>query len=287
VRVRSTHDELAASLAQAEATLEEAKIAIEQAEQDVILMQAAYDQALTSLGDAEERLAETDIHSPVDGIVTEVDTQIGAVIQGGKSTFTGGTVLAVVADISKIYVRAEVDEAEIGAVRELAPVSARPGVNVADEQDQEQPLNTGTPVKVHVDAFREEEFTGVIERIHPEPASRASSVVTYQVDILLTSENRTKLLLGMQADVEFTAEAALDVVLVPHEAIRRNEDGELGVYVPVEVEGEQRRDKKFVPCKFGLDNGSYAEVVKGLSEGMEVYTKLPRQTQREERRAGN
>ena len=112
-------------------------------------------------------------------------------------------------------------------------------------------------------------------------------MVTYRVDILLTSENRHKLLLGMQADVEFTAESALDVVLVPHEAIRRNEDGELGVYIPVEIEGASRRGKKFVPCRFGLDNGSYAEVLEGLTEGMEVYTKVPRQTDREQRAAGN
>ena len=285
VRIRSTHGELLASLAQAEANLDEAKINIEHAEQDVILMQASYDQALTSLSDAEERLAETAIHSPVDGIVTQVSTQVGAVIQGGKSTFTGGTVLAIVADISKLYVRADVDEAEIGAVRDLAPQSARPGEIARVEQ--EVPLDTGTPVEVHVDSFRDEEFTGIIERIHPEPASRASSVVTYRVDILLTSENRHKLLLGMQADVEFTAESALDVVLVPHEAIRRNEDGVLGVYIPVEIEGAKRRGKEFVPCRFGLDNGSYAEVLEGLTEGMEVYTKVPRMTEREKRAAGN
>ena len=57
--------------------------------------------------------------------------------------------------------------------------------------------------------------------------------------------------------------------------------------IPVDVEGDERRGKKFVRCRFGLDNGSYAEVLEGLTEGMEVYTKVPRMTEREKRAAGN
>ena len=91
---------------------------------------------------------------------------------------------------------------------------------------------------------------------------------------LLTSQNRDKLLTGMQADVEFTAQSVSDAVLVPHEAIHRNDMGEIGVYISVMDESGQR-DKEFVPCRFGLDNGQYAEVMEGIDDGTEVYTKLP------------
>jgi len=272
--VKSTYDDTSAQLQSAKADLEDIKTQIQQADQEIVLNQAAYDQALSNLGDARERLAETEIHSPVDGMVVKINTQVGAVIQGGKTTFTGGTVLAVVADISKLYVTTDVDEADIGTVRELAPEWAKPGQQALP--DDVVPTQKGAPVIVRVDSFHGEEFTGIIERIHPEP-SQTIPIVTYQVDVLLTSDNRTKLLAGMQADVEFTAQSAYDVVLVPHDAIRKNEFGKLGVYIPDESAPEEDQPAaKFVPCRLGLDNGMFAEVLEGLQEGQKVYVKLPR-----------
>ncbi len=275
-RVRASYRELSASLEAAKAERDDTKVAIDVAHQDVLLAEAVYEQAETTLADAEERLAETDIHCPVNGMVVALDTQVGEVIQGGKTTFTGGTVLAVVADTSKLYVRAEVDEADIGAVCDLAQEGARPGHAASFNGDV--PFAVATPVKIRVESFHDEEFTGAIERIHPEPNSSVSSVVTYQVDILLTSDNRDKLLAGMQADVEFTAQSVENVVLVPHEAIHRNDFDELGVYIPVKGDTADKSKKRFVKCRFGLDNGMWAEVMEGLDDGAEVYTKLPAMT---------
>lgn len=279
LRFRTTHAELSAQRVGAEADLEDSKLAAERARQEVILAQASHDQALTVLADAQERLDETDITSPVDGMVVLINTQLGEVIQGGKTTLTGGTVLAVVADCSKLYVRADVDEADIGQVRELAPEWARPGAKRRTVDPST--ADPGTPVKITVDAFHEEEFEGVIERIHPEPRSRAASVVTYRVDILLTSDNRNKLLLGMQADVEFTADSVTDVVRVPHEAIYKNEFEKLGVYLAVRDPNTGALESKFQPCRFGLDDGIFAQVVEGVEQGARVYVKLPQKTQRE------
>ncbi len=290
LRVTTQYDELQARLRLTEIDLADAQISIELAEQEVTQAEAFFDQAETALQDAEKRLAETDIVSPVDGMIVEMNTQVGEVIQGGKTTFSAGTMLAIVANVSKVYVRAHVDEADIGVVRDIADESARPGGTSASGSGSSggsddlvsAALATGTPVKVHVEAFRDEEFEGVIERIHPEPSSRVSSVVTYRVDIVLTSENRGKLMAGMQADVEFTAQAAYDVVLVPHEAIRRNDVDVLGVYVPEQGENSEDVEPKFVPCRIGLDNGMYAEVLDGPSEVDVVYTVLPRKTKREQ-----
>ncbi len=275
LQTRSRVIEIEANLKIARADLSDAHIQVDLSGNDVVLAEAAHDQAQTMLGDANERLAETDIYSPVDGMLVQLNTQIGEVIQSGVTTFTAGTVLAVIADVSRMYVRTDVDEADIGAVRDLSPEWAKPGTTRPDPD--EIPIESGTPVEVTVESFRDEKFTGVIERIHPEPNSRASSVVTYQVDILLTSDNAQKLLVGMQADVEFTAESVYDTLLVPHDGIRQNDFGDLGVYVPVKSEGDSdKEDRKFIKCRFGLDNGIYAQVIEGeLSEGQEVYTVLP------------
>jgi HlyD family secretion protein len=287
------YENLTAQLSGLRADRKQAEIAIELAAQDVTLAEKSLESAQTMLGDAEKRLRETKIVSPIDGMISRMSVEVGEVVQGGRTTITGGTVVAVVADISEIYVRTEVSDADIGAVLWLAPDEAIPGgATLARElRAGDAPLNVDTSgwlaekvntetteVKIRVDAFRNEEFFGAIERIFPEPR-KAQNIITYLVDIRVTSPNRNKLTLvqGMQADVEFTAQSVTDVILVPHDAIREGPNGRLGVYVPEKVEGERGERPKFLTCRFGLDNGLYAELIQGedLEEGSRVYTELP------------
>jgi HlyD family secretion protein len=262
------------------ANYEKAKLAIPLAEHAVIEAEAAYEAAKSTLADAEKRLRETDITSPIDGVVADIKTQIGAVIQGGKTTLTGGTVLAVVLDMNELLVRAEVDESDIGRILELAPPWARP----SRESSENRPADPSAalalvehPPTITVESFRDEEFMGVIHGIKPEPESSQSGVVTYIVDVLVVSENRERLLSGMRADVSFTSEHVANVVLCPNEAIKEGSTGKLGVYVPDPDSPPADHKVKFIECRFGLDNGNYSEVREGLTEGMVVYTKLPQQ----------
>ncbi|HNQ21868.1 MAG TPA: HlyD family efflux transporter periplasmic adaptor subunit [Phycisphaerae bacterium] len=288
VQRKVTYENQKAQLASAQARRDAVKLAIELAEQDVAQMEATYQAALSTLGDAKERLEKTDIIAPCDGMVGNVYVQEGEVIQGGKTTFTGGTLLAVVLDVDRILVQAEVDEAEIGAVRKIAPAWARPNndgsVTMPADLEAAAAQIEHLP-RIEVEAFRGEEFTGVIERIYPEPRT-ISGVTTYLVDVVLLGENRLKLFPGMRAAVEFTAEKVENVVLCPNEALREGPDGRLGVYVPVKDRDSQgqQEDKKFVPCKIGLDNGVYSEIREGLAEGDTVYTKLPVNLEKERER---
>jgi HlyD family secretion protein/macrolide-specific efflux system membrane fusion protein len=125
-----------------------------------------------------------------------------------------------------------------------------------------------------VQSFRDEDFAGVIERIYPEPKS-LTGVVTYLVDVVITSENRSKLLTGMRADVSFTSEFVQNALLCPNEAIREGPRGKLGVYVPKPDSAPGTHETQFVDVRFGLDNGNYSEVLEGLDEGTFVYIKLP------------
>lgn len=298
LRARTSFEGLQAQLAGAEADLKAAETtAVELAQQDIALAEATLSTTQASLADAQQRLTDTRIVAPIDGMVADVNTHVGEVIQGGKNTITGGTVLAVLAEVDRIYVKTEVDEADIGVVRELAPESARPQLALADVQarlvdddppregdddEPEVPITGGSRVRITVEAFHEEDFFGEIERIYPEP-KKGSSIVTYLVDILITSPNRDRLMLGMHADVEFTAKSVRNVLLVKHDAIRRGpNDKDLGVFVPSVGADGKTGEPKFVKCRFGLDNGVFAEVVEGLEQNQEVYTKLPQKTEAEE-----
>jgi len=299
IQAQAHFDQLSAQLDGLTADRAQAEIAIELAQRDVVLAEKTVESAQTNLHDAEKRLRDTEIRSPCDGMVTNIRVEVGAVVQGGRTTITGGTVLANVADISDIYVRTEVSDADIGAVLWLAPARARPGGEVLAERiaasGVDLLINTsgvltrdstvGVPVKVRVDAFPDQEFQGYIERIFPEPV-KLQNIVTYLVDILVTSPNSDllKLTMGMQADVEFTAQSVHNVLLVPHDAIRRGPAGDLGVYVP-EKGGDGEVRPRFVNCRFGLDNGLYAELIEGegVAEGTEVYIKMPTRFDQDDR----
>lgn len=273
----SAYDELLARLDGAKAALQKANLAIPRLTQEVRRAEAMHEVYKNNLGDAQKRLAETDIIAPINGIVGQIRAQIGEVIQGGKTTITGGTELAVVLDMDKLLVRAEVDEADIGRVLAIAPQWARPGhaqdVTVPDDLVAAAAEREHLPV-ITVETFRDEEYTGIIERVYPEPKN-LTGVVTYLVDVVIISENRESLLSGMRADVRFTSQYAEDVVLCPNEAIREGPGGKLGVYIPRPDTPPDEHETRFVACDFGLDDGNYSEVRRGLDQGAIVYTKLP------------
>ncbi len=282
----TTYEDQLARLASANATHEKAKLAIPRFEQRLKQAEATAETYRINLGDAEKRLAETDIISPMNGIVGRIRTQIGEVIQGGRTTITGGTELAVVLDMDKLLVRAEVDEADIGRVLAIAPEWARPGHPTSAQMPEDLEAvadSTEHLPTIKVESFRDEEFAGIIERVYPEPRN-ISNVVTYLVDVVIISENRDRLLPGMRADVRFTSEFAEDVVLCPNEAIHEGTGGKLGVYIPKKGADPKERETEFVPCRFGLDNGNYSEVREGLTEGTPVYIKLPAKQDRDKER---
>ena len=224
----------------------------------------------------------------------------------GTTSLTGGTVLVDLADVSDIYAVVNVDEADIGMVRELAPDDAVPGsttepapstapggADAGGEPPASQPLRELEPgildpdqsVEITVESFPDKQFFGVIERIAPQ-SELSQAIATFKVWIRITSENRTWLtgLLNVQAEAHFTARSVRDAVLVSYDAFQREGD-DFGVYVPVENPKPGQLPYEFKPCKFGRDNGTVVEVRSGLKVGDVVYTKLPVQTRKQEKEA--
>jgi multidrug efflux pump subunit AcrA (membrane-fusion protein) len=284
-----------------------ANIAIKLAEKEIDRAHSAVVTAERKYQDAQERLDETEVRSPIDGMIVTKYRNVGEMIQSGTQSLTGGTVLMEVADVDQVFMLASVDEADIGQVRAMAPPEARPGADPSaatqpaaamgngggnpnkptstqptTQMVEQDTIEEDTEVTITVEAFPDDKFKGVIERIWPEAETR-QAVATFQVRIRLTSENRDKVrhLVNMQAEAEFTSVPMKDVLLVPYEAVRRGPGDDLGVYVPVPKEDGRGERPKFVPCKFGPDNGIDVVVLKGVEDGQRIYTKLPIKTQRE------
>ncbi len=261
-------------------------ILVAQAQKKVVLAREALKQANVALAQAKQRLDDTKVYAPNDGQILELFVREGQIISSGIATVTGGTPLMTLADVSKLYVVADVDEADIGRVRDLAPedrsgriqmaLSSQPTTSTApvltkENEEEMAMLREANNVDVTVDAFREDSFTGKVDRVYPN-SKNVNNIVTYNVRIWLNSPNSGKLMLGMHANVKFTSRKLTNILKVANEAIKSKNE-EHGVY----IEGTGLDAKPvFVPVKVGLTDSVMIELkTDRLQPGQKVYTKLP------------
>jgi HlyD family secretion protein len=282
----------AAATKAAKAELAQSRLNIKLADKEILAADQMQKSAQRVKEEAEERLRETKVLSPIDGLVVARNVQIGEVVQSGKTSLTGGTVLIELADVSEVYAVVNVDEADIGLVRKLNlenQAAGKPAHSPATTQMATLPegtIDTGQKVEVTVETYSDEQFHGVIERISPQ-SEISRAIATFKAWIRITSPNRDKLktVLNAQAQANFSARSVRDAVLVNYEAMKPDPGGDgYGVYVPEKVPGTKDEKPKFVPCKFGVDNRVDVQVIEGLTAGQRVYTKMPVKTEREKKR---
>ncbi|MCX6646579.1 MAG: efflux RND transporter periplasmic adaptor subunit [bacterium] len=227
---------------------------------DVTLASASITSSQINLETAMRRLDYTKVYSPMAGIVTARYVQTGQIISSGISSTSGGTAVMMVSDLSRLYILARVDESDIGKVE------------------------IGQRVKVSVDAFSGQNFEGVVDRIAPVGVN-VQNVVTFEVRIEITSDNKTLLKPEMTADVEIIVAESIGALMVPSNAVKVEDgkstimvEGDGGVPVPREVET-------------GIDNGEFIEIISGLSESDVVLVDQSQQSsmwqnQQDDRRGG-
>ncbi len=271
----------------AAAEVTQANIAVRMADKEVKAAEESREAALRVLEEAKERLEETSVYSPIDSMVVARHVQKGELVMSGTTSFTGGTILMEIADVSDIYAEVNVDEADIGLVRELAQESAQPGADTATQPATlpEGTIDTAQEVGITVEAYPEDTFHGVIEQISPQ-SEVVRAIATFKVRIRITSDNRHKLkkVLNTQAQANFTAKSVTDAILVNYEAMKPNPTGDgYGAYIAVVPPGKTKPEPKFVPCRFGVDNRVEVEVIDGLEEGQEVYIELPKKTRKQQK----
>ena len=220
----------------------------------------------------------SNVVAPMDGVVLTKNVEIGESITSGVSSFNAGTVLFSVADVSRMIVKAGVNEVDIGKIR------------------------TGMPVKVTLDAYPKVSFQGKIDRI--APAVRVDEKVrVFDVEVRLDAQGR-ELRSGMTANIEVVGERKEKVLTVPVESVFKRDDKEI-VYVKKvidpkaaaekkeekKLEGEAARQaekdawKKFFDQRVittGLADNAKVEVLSGLKAGELVALEDPTVTKDDE-----
>ncbi|MCI0331482.1 MAG: efflux RND transporter periplasmic adaptor subunit [candidate division Zixibacteria bacterium] len=164
-----------------------AELAYQQAHSQRVRAEAA-------LSTAAERLAETELKAPIDGIILRKDVEAGQVISSGVSSVSGGTTIALLANLDKVNVLADVDETDIGRVK------------------------VGQTVKAVADAFPDQEFVGRVLKVAPL-AKVEQNVTTFEVTAEVDNP-RHLLKSGMNANVQIMTAEARNVLLVPNEAVK-------------------------------------------------------------------
>ena len=229
---------------QEEVDLENARIQMEQLainemeleikRQDVRLAEAQMETDKINLSLAEQRLKDTRVFSPIDGVVSERDVQSGQIISSGINNVGGGTLVMVLSDLSRLFILASVDESDIG--------------NVELRQK----------VIITADAFPGKRFFGKIDRIATKGIN-VSNVVTFEVKIEVRGRIRSLLKPEMTANVEIIVAEKEEVLMVPSEAVLYEKNGH---FVRVKEDDGSIEER---PVQAGISNGVVIEIIKGLS----------------------
>lgn len=141
-----------------------------------------------------QRLTDATVNATVVGTIITKPVSLGQVIQAGGTSVNGGSVIATMADLSKVRSRALVNETDIGAVQ------------------------AGQQATVTVDAYPDRPFRGIVEKIEPQ-ATVQQNVTMFPV--LISLDNSEGLLKpGMNGEVKVRTDERLGVVAVPNDAIR-------------------------------------------------------------------
>jgi multidrug resistance efflux pump len=231
------------ALKNAQVRIEELKtqeLAIELKHQDVILAQAQVDMDKVDLDVAKDRLRDTRVMAPMDGVVTARNVQTGQIISSGVSNVGGGTTVLTLSDLSHIFVLASIDETDIGDVQ------------------------VGQTAKITADAYQGKKFGGKVVRIATRGVN-VSNVVTFEVKIEVLGEERNLLKPEMTTNVDIITAQKDNVLYAPVGAVLR-QDGKYIVNVTESDGSIQNR-----PVEVGIsDDLNKTEIISGLKEGESV-----------------
>ena len=225
---------------------ESARLQYEQAKQQVAQSRESVQRAQTNLGYAT-------ITSPIDGVVLSKAVEEGQTV---AASFNTPELFTIAQDLTNMRVIADIDEADIGGVKE------------------------GQRVTFTVDAFPEDTFEGSVTQVRQQ-ATTESNVVTYEVVISAPNVD-LKLKPGLTANVTIFTLEKNDVLTVPAKALRFQPNEALlkeGQTIE-DCEGMRKvwtwENNVFKAHKVetGTTNGVMTEITGGIAEGTEVLTEF-------------
>ena len=223
-----------------------AKLSYTQAKEQVVSAKEEVQRAQTNLGYAT-------ITSPIDGVVLSKSVEEGQTV---AASFSTPELFTIAQDLTNMQVVADVDEADIGDVKE------------------------GERVTFTVDAYPDDTFEGKVKQVRQE-ATTTNNVVTYEVVISAPNAD-LKLKPGLTANVTIYTAERKGVLSVPSKALRFTPQKEtVGKMKIVDVANAKNKvwtieGNSIVAHKvnIGMTDGTNTQIVGGIAEGTKVVTGL-------------
>lgn len=223
-----------------------AKLSYTQAKEQVVSAKEEVQRAQTNLGYAT-------ITSPIDGVVLSKSVEEGQTV---AASFSTPELFTIAQDLTNMQVVADVDEADIGDVKE------------------------GERVTFTVDAYPDDTFDGKVKQVRQE-ATTTNNVVTYEVVISAPNAD-LKLKPGLTANVTIYTAERKGVLSVPSKALRFIPQKEtVGKMKIVDVANAKNKvwtieGNSIVAHKvnIGMTDGTNTQIVGGIAEGTKVITGL-------------
>jgi HlyD family secretion protein len=229
------------NLTQAIARLRASKDAIHDItmkEYEVELASAEVTRRQVALDESSERLEETDIYAPINGVIIQKLVEEGQIISSGISSVSGGTPLAEIADMSRMFIMADVDETDIGEIR------------------------VGQKVEVTADAFYGETFQGKVLRISPKGIV-VNSITIFKVKVEILGDSKNLLKPMMSSNVDIITKKIKNTTYIAREAIRETDDKPNVVILTDDIPKE-------ISITVGVQTPIYAEILSGINHDQDV-----------------
>lgn len=224
---------------------EAAQLSYRQSKEQVATANESVRRAQTNLGYAT-------ITSPIDGVVLSKSVEEGQTV---AASFNTPELFKIAQDLTNMRVVADVDEADIGDVKE------------------------GERVTFTVDAYPDDTFEGSVTQVRQE-ATTTNNVVTYEV-VISAPNAQLKLKPGLTASVTIYTAEKTGVLSVPSKALRFTPTKEtVGNKKIVDSNGNNKvwimagNEIKAVPVSIGMTDGTHTQIMSGLKEGQEIITEL-------------
>jgi HlyD family secretion protein len=234
---------------------------------------ASFDQASASLKESKETFAKTTIYAPMDGVISQLNMELGERVSG--STFTQGTEIMTVADLSRMEARVDVGENDVVLV------------------------SVGDTARIEVDSYPDRKFNGTVSQIANTAKSRGlgtqDEVTNFEVRILMLTPPGVSFRPGMSMAADVETETHGNVLAVPIQSVtvrmpkdeKKPEEAQEAGGVKLDTKKSVKKEEekleevifvvadgkaKTIPVKRGLSDDAYVEVKGENLEGAEVVS---------------
>ncbi|HEX7401960.1 MAG TPA: efflux RND transporter periplasmic adaptor subunit [candidate division Zixibacteria bacterium] len=279
---KAAENQAEAQLKSAEANLEQARLTYKRQKElfeKKLTSQEQHDLAMTELKQAEAQnqqaeanlaqvkyaLSKTTITSPMDGMVTSLNAEVGEIVMIGTMN-NPGTVIMIISDMSEIETEVEVDETDIADVE------------------------LGQEAKIKIDAFPDTTFRGRVSEIgHTALISGMGTqdqVTNFLVKVVLL-DSVPNLRPGMSASVDVTTKHRDNILNVPIQAVVMREEKADSLKLKKEKaegamasedsastkgEGKKKKEKKEIEGVFVIDKGraKFVKVETGIADQQNI-----------------